>query len=265
MKLYISADMEGITGVVDWDETEHGKEGNVHFRNQMTREVAAACEAAVEAGFEEILVKDAHGPARNIDPSMLPEEVKILRGWTRDPCIMMGGLDGSYDGVLFIGYHSPAGSNGNPLAHTMNGSNEYVKINGEYASEFLINAYTAAMFKVPVLFLSGDKMLCESVLKLNENIKTLPVSEGIGNASISIHPDLAVKKIKEKVLESLKDDHSKYLIKLPEKFHVEISFKKHFLAYRGGFYPGAKQTGAKTVEYESSDYMDVLRFLFFVL
>jgi D-amino peptidase len=265
MKLFISADIEGVTGVVDWEETEHGKEGNVHFRNQMTREVSSACEAAVEAGFEEILVKDAHGPARNIDPSKLPQVVKILRGWTRDPYMMMGGLDKTFDGAIFIGYHSPAGTNGNPLAHTMSGNNEYVKINGEFASEFLINAYTAAMCKVPVLFLSGDKMLCEGASKLNENIKTVPVSEGIGNGSISIHPDLAVNRIKERVLEVLKDDLSKYLVTLPEKFHIEISFKNHFVAYKNGFYPGARHTGAKTIEFESSNYMDVLKFLFFVL
>jgi D-amino peptidase len=231
----------------------------------MTREVNAACEAALEAGAEDILVKDAHDSARNIDPGKLPERARILRGWAKNPLVMMAGLDNSFDGVVFTGYHSAAGTNGNPLSHTMDTIAEYVKINGEYVSEFIINAYTAAYFKVPVLFLSGDRMLCESAKKLNPNIKTVAVSEGIGNGSISINPNLALKRIKQGVLEALKDDRSKYMIGLPEKFSMEISYKEHYLAYKAGFYPGAVQTGVKTVSFEAADYMDVLKFILFVL
>lgn len=265
MKLFISADLEGVAGIVNWQETDIGSPYSVYFREQMTREVNAACEAAVEAGVLEITVKDAHDSARNIDPSKLPENVRMLRGWTRDPYVMMSGLDESFGGAVFIGYHSAAGTNGNPLAHTMNTANDYVKINGEYASEFLINAYTAALFGVPVLFVSGDRMLCEKVKELNPNIRTAAVNEGIGNASLSIHPGLAVKKIKESVSEALKDNPFKCMIGLPEKFKVEVKFKEHYLAYKGSFYPGAKQTGDKLVEYESENYMEVLKFFFFVL
>lgn len=265
MKLFISADLEGVAGIVNWSEADIESPFSKYFTEQMTKEVNAACEAAIAAGAEDILIKDAHSTARNLDPSKLPEQVKILRGWTRDPYSMMAGLDGSFDGVFFIGYHSAAGANGNPLAHTMNMQNEYVKINGEIASEMLINAYTAASMGVPVLLATGDKMICEDALKINPHIKTVPVSEGIGNASISIHPQVALKKIKEQVQSALSDDLGKYKIELPESFHVEIAFREHYLARRGSFYPGAKQTGAKTVEYESNDYNEVLRFLFFVL
>jgi len=265
MKLFISADLEGVAGIVNWSEADIESSFSKYFTEQMTKEVNAACEAAIAAGAEDILIKDAHSTARNLDPSKLPEQVKILRGWTRDPYSMMAGLDDSFDGVFFIGYHSAAGANGNPLAHTMNMQNEYVKINGEIASEMLINAYTAASMGVPVLLATGDKMICEDALKINPHIKTVPVSEGIGNASISIHPQVALKKIKEQVQAALSDDLGKYKIELPESFHVEIAFREHYLARRGSFYPGAKQTGAKTVEYETNDYNEVLRFLFFVL
>jgi len=265
MKLFISADLEGVAGIVNWSEADIESSFSKYFTEQMTKEVNAACEAAIAAGAGEILVKDAHSTARNLDPSKLPEQVKILRGWTRDPYSMMAGLDASFDGVFFIGYHSAAGANGNPLAHTMNMQNEYVKINGEIASEMLINAYTAASMGVPVLLATGDKMICEDALKINPNIKTVPVSEGIGNASISIHPNVALQKIREQVQAVLEDDLSTYKIELPESFHVEIAFREHYLAYRGSFYPGAKQTSAKTVEFETNDYTEVLRFLFFVL
>lgn len=266
MKFFLSADMEGTAGIVCWDETELTKPNDYnHFSEQMTKEVASACEGALEAGASEVVVKDAHDYARNINPAKLPEEVKIIRGWTKDPYCMMSGLDASFDGVIFTGYHSAAGTNGNPLAHTMSTSNEYVKINGELVSEFIINAYTAALFNVPVLFLSGDKLLCESAKKLNPNIKTVAVSEGIGGASISINPNLALKRIKTEVFNASQQDKAKFLIKLPDYFKVEVAFRDHSKAFQGSFYPGARLSAPKEVSFETSEYFEVLRFFSFVL
>ncbi|HEY5562607.1 MAG TPA: M55 family metallopeptidase [Clostridiaceae bacterium] len=265
MKLFISADIEGTTGIVNWEETDINKAASNYFCEQMTKEVKSACEAAIEAGADDIVVKDAHDSGRNIDPSKLPSKVRIIRGWTGGPLSMMDGLDSSFDGVILTGYHSAASTCGNPLAHTMNTRNEYVLINDEIASEFLINCFTAALFRVPVLFLSGDKLLCETAKELNENIKVVEVSEGMGGASISINPTLALERIKKEVFDAVKDDYLKYMIKLPEKFKVEIRFRDHSNAYRASFYPGAKQSDIKIVQFEASNYMDVLNFLNFVL
>lgn len=265
MKIFISADIEGTTGIADWNETELFKPDHKYFGEQMTREVCAACNGAIEAGADEIFIKDAHDSGRNIDPAKLPANARIMRSWTKDPLVMMAGLDESFDGVLFTGYHSAAGTNGNPLAHTMNRDNEYIKINGELASEFLINSYIAAMYKVPVLFLSGDKVLCESAEKLNGSIRTVAVNEGRGNASISMTPFVAIDLIQKEVLKAVSGDLSKCTVELPEHFKVEVLFREHYKAYKAGFYPGAVQTGEKTVEYQSSDYMDVLKFFLFTL
>lgn len=265
MKLYISADMEGLAGIVSWRETDIDSPFHKYFAEEMTKEVNAACEGAMDAGVSDILIKDGHDSARNMDPSKLPENSKILRGWPGDPLCMMAGIDNTFDAALFIGYHSGSGSDGNPLSHTMNPTNDYVKINGEYATECLLNAYAAAYYNVPVVFVSGDKVLCENAKKINSNIKTVAVNEGIGNGAISINPALAQRKIKQEVFDALKDDLSKYIIKLPDSFKIEVMFKEHFTAYRGSFYPGAKQIDAKTVSYESSDYMDILKFIMFVM
>ena len=144
MKLFISADIEGTAGIVSWPETELGEQVYSYCANEMTMEVKNACDGAIRAGVDSILVKDAHDSARNINPAKLPKSVRILRGWTRGPECMMGGLDRSFDAVAMIGYHSACATNGNPLAHTMNTKNEFIKINGTIASEFMINAYTAA-------------------------------------------------------------------------------------------------------------------------
>jgi D-amino peptidase len=195
----------------------------------------------------------------------LPETVRIMRAWTRDPFSMMAGIDGSFDAAILIGYHSGAGSNGNPLAHTMNGENIRVLVNGEEASEFLLNAYTAASFGVPVVMVSGDRQLCERVTGHNPNIRTVAVNEGMGNATISIHPAQALARIREAVGSALRGDPKACRLALPERFELAIDFKQHPLAYRGSFYPGAVQTGPRTVAYACATWMDALRFLFFVL
>jgi D-amino peptidase len=264
-KLYLSADIEGTCGIADWKETDLGDAQSAYFRSQMTKEVAAACEAAVFSGVDDILVKDAHSTGRNIDPSALPEKVRILRSWTRDPQVMMAGLDSTFEGVLFTGYHSPAGSDGNPLAHTMNGGNVWVKLNGIQASEVLMNAYTAVSLRVPVLFLAGDEALCAFADGLDWGIRTAPVSRGVGNGSISIHPNVAQRMIRDTVAEAIANPPAIEKQYIPRRFDVEIRFKEHYLAHRGSFFPGAQKIGTHEVAYSAASWREALVFLFFVL
>ena len=164
MKVFISADMEGTCGIVSWPETER----NTPFdyspaQKQMTREVAAACKGALAAGAEEVLVKDAHDSARNIDPMGLPRGIRMNRAWSGDLLSMMSGLNKEkFDAVFFTGYHAWASCPGNSLSHTMNGRNNKVILNGTLCSEFLMNAYTAGYFGVPVALITGDaaNMVC---------------------------------------------------------------------------------------------------------
>ena len=93
MKLYISADIEGIAGVMHWDETSRSKPDSGPFREQMTTEVVAACTGALQAGVDEILVKDAHGDGRTLAGDRLPPQASLLRGWTGSPMFMVEALD----------------------------------------------------------------------------------------------------------------------------------------------------------------------------
>lgn len=264
-KLFISADIEGTCGIAHWDETEKGKIDYAPFAEQMTREVAAACEGAIDAGYESILVKDAHDSARNIDARRLPRCIEIFRGWGRHPFSMMYGLDKSFDGVVFTGYHSAAQMNTNPLSHTMNTQNNYVLINGELASELMINCITAAYLGVPVFAVTGDKGLCDFITKKNPHILTVPVNDGQGYGARSIHPDVAVDRIRDTVNKAVQQKKEDCMYPLPAHFKAEINFKEHPRATWGSFYPGAVQTDSRTVAFESDDYMDVLTFFHFVL
>ena len=264
-KIFISSDIEGTCGIASWDETEKGKGDYGPFSLQMSKEVAAACQGALAGGAEEILVKDAHDSARNIHPELLPMEAKLFRGWGSQPFSMMAGISEEYDGVFFTGYHSAAYMNGNPLSHTMNLRNNYVKINGVYAAELMINSLTAAMYHVPVRMVTGDQMLLEWMHSVCPGTLTVPVNEGVGNGCIAIHPELAVKRIREtaeKAMELKKED---CMFPMPKHFTVEVNYKEHQNARRNSFYPGATQKDAKTVVFEADDYMDVLCFFQFCL
>ena len=264
-KFYLSADIEGTCGIVCWDETEYGNPRYAYFAKQMSREVAAACEGALAAGAEDILVRDAHDSARNIDPSMLPIKARIFRNWERHPFAMMCGIDGSFAGAIFTGYHSSVGMDTNPLSHTMETTNNYVRINGELCSELMINSLTAAYIGVPVYCVCGDKGLCDWIQSINSNIEVVAVNEGTGNGSMSIHPDVAVRRIRETVAKAVQKDGKDCMFPLPEHFHVEINFREHYRAYDGGFYPGATQVDEKTVAYDADDWMDCLKFFHWVL
>jgi D-amino peptidase len=156
MKVYISADIEGVAGITNWEEARKEHPTYPEFREEMTAEVVAACEGAIAAGASEILIKDAHGSGRNIIAQRLPDCARLIRGWSGHPLCMVQELDESFDALMFLGYHSKAGSDGNPLAHTLSLKVSRLAINGETASELFMHSLAAAMFKVPVVFVSGD-------------------------------------------------------------------------------------------------------------
>ncbi|QDQ02539.1 amino acid amidase [Lysinibacillus fusiformis] len=263
MKVYISADIEGITGTTSWSETELNAPDNAFFRKQMTKEVEAAIEGAILGGATEILLKDAHDSARNLDISNLPVNCKVIRGWTYEPMCMVAGLDSSFNRAIFIGYHSKGGSARNPLAHTLCVFAD-VKINGEYASEFLINTYAAALHGVPVSFVSGDVGLTEEIQTINDNIVTFATKEGVGNATISVSPQLTLKETKRLVAASMKVERGALQVTLPERFVVEIIYRDHTRAYRNSFYPNATFKPHNTVKFVTDDYFEVLRILQFL-
>jgi D-amino peptidase len=156
MKVYISVDIEGVAGITHWDEAEKTHRDYPEFREQMTREAVAAIEGAQAAGAREIWVKDAHDSGRNLITSMLPADIRLIRSWAGHPLCMVQELDDSFDAIVMIGYHSPAGSEANSLAHTLSLKPHLIRLNGRITSEFYIHALAGSMLGVPTVFVSGD-------------------------------------------------------------------------------------------------------------
>ncbi len=265
MKVFISADMEGVTSTVKWEECSPNKEFYGYHAEQMTKEVVAACEGAIAAGAREIVIKDAHGPATNIDITKLPECAKLIKGWSGHPYSMVEGIDDTFDAAMFIGYHSGAGREGNPMSHTITSKALYMKINEYYGSEFILYSYAAAREGVPTVLLTGDKMLCEDSKNIHPGLYTVPVKEGIGSSSICLSTESSLKLIKENAAKSLKQDLNKAKIILPESFRVEIGFKEHTYANKMSYYPGMEKLDSNTLVFNTDDYFEVLRMAHFVL
>lgn len=268
MKVYISVDIEGVAGICDWKETESGDSSYYQFQTQMTKETIACIEGLQEAGVEEIYVRDAHDSARNLILSKLPQGIKIIRGWENHPCDMLAGLDHSFNACIFIGYHSRARSNENPLSHTMNLRHNQILINGKPVSEFHLNAYFANSLNVPIIMVSGDQGLCDLVKQENPDILTVATKKGLHGAVISKHPQDVCEEIKTETIKSinkLKELKRKdfFFLNLIHPVKVELFLRNHQQAHLASFYPGAQIVTDDIVSYTGNNIRDVLTFLLF--
>lgn len=244
---FISADIEGVTDVTAWCETEPGGEGYDAACEQMTREVAAACEAVIEAGHD-VVVRDGHGNARNIIHSMLPRGTRLMRGWACNPASMMAGLDQKYAGVIYIGYHAPAGSDGSPLAHTVEYDRiKWIKINGKLASEFTMNTLYAAEQGVAPIFISGDKAICEMAEEEVPQITTAAVKDCRGNSTFNLHPDDACQIIRKGVVSAL--NTPVMVPEVPDELVMDICLCTHQQVRRALAHPGVEKLDEFTVRY----------------
>lgn len=265
MKVLISADIEGITGIRTWAQATKGDQEYARYAKRMTDEVAAACRGAQAAGAHEIVVRDAHDSADNIDVECLPETVSFISGFNEHPHCMLFGLDDGYDAVIMIGYHSPSGSDGNPLAHTLSLELTDFRLNGQHVGEFELHAMLAASMGVPVVFVSGDATLIEMINKHNPAIKTVATQRAAGNTIVYPHPKLVCRAIEEQVRAALVAYPKIPCFSLPSHFDVTLSFTTASKAYRASHYPNMTQVDSRTVRYVSDSILDVMRMVQFTL
>ena len=267
MKVFISADIEGVADLVSFAEA--GNENpQLYTRGmeQISREVGAVCRGAIAAGAEIVTVKDAHGGGMNIFHEYLPEQAQLIRGEMRSPYSMIGNIDGSYDAVVFVGYHDAAGQDGNPMAHTISSRRiREITINGVPAGEFHLFSYAAMGLGVPTAMISGDAAICEKAKAVNSRIETVATKEGVAAAVISRHPKAVERELEEAAKRALSGDMNRYRYALPEHFRVTVAYQKHYDAAYASHYFNTRRLDAHTVEFCSDDYEEVLRFFHFVL
>ena len=256
-KIYISADLEGVVGAVTGEQLGPGGFEYNRFREFMTGEVNAAIKAARAAGATEILVADSHGNGQNLLIEKLPKDVKLIRSWPR-PLGMMEGIDSSFDGVIFTGYHSSTDNMEGVRAHTFSSARlTSVKVNGKVMSEGSWNAAVAGEFGVPVIMIAGDDAAVNEVKALIGNAEGAIVKESISfHSAKSLHPDAAYDLIAEKTSYAVKNikKYKPYKIKGP--LTVSVSFKHYQPSQILSYLKMFKRTDSHTIEFKAKNMLE---------
>ena len=256
-KIYISADLEGVVGAVTGEQLGPGGFEYNRFREFMTGEFNAAIKAARAAGATEILVADSHGNGQNLLIEKLPKDVKLIRSWPR-PLGMMEGIDSSFDGVIFTGYHSSTDNMEGVRAHTFSSARlTSVKVNGKVMSEGSWNAAVAGEFGVPVIMIAGDDAAVNEVKALIGNAEGAIVKESISfHSAKSLHPDAAYDLIAEKTSYAVKNiiKYKPYKIKGP--LTVSVSFKHYQPSQILSYLKMFKRTDSHTIEFKAKNMIE---------
>ena len=250
LKVFISADMEGVAGAVT--QAQMGPSGFEYsqFRKFMTAEVNAAIEAARDEGATEIFVGDSHGNGLNLLLDALPQDIILARAWPRR-LGMMEGIDESFDAAIFIGYHASAGNTGGIAAHTMSGGAFLsVKINGREITEGGINALIAGHFGVPIVMISGDDAAVREVTDMVGPIEGAVVKWHYSHTSgRTLMPEAAQALIKEKVQAGLRRRNELEPFRIEGLLSLDLTYKNDKAAELIAYLPNVELIDNHTVRY----------------
>lgn len=260
MKLFLSVDMEGISGIVDTSYINPDSGINYQRGRQfMTGDANAVIEAALECGVTEIVVADSHNTMNNILWESLHPKAKLLAGTPRDSS-MVQGLDESFDAAMFIGYHTRQGVPG-VLSHTMSGVIRNMYINGQIVGEFGFNAAYAGMYNVPVVMVSGDNLIAKEALDLIPGIHTAIVKEAVSRtAAICLSREDATAELKRQTTLALTNlkQIAPFRTALPVELAVEFSHAGQ--AELAAIVPGSRyETETNTLYYNAANQHDLYK------
>ncbi len=258
MKVYISCDMEGISGVVNPKQAGENKDEYSRFRKLMTLEVNAAVEGALEGGATEIVINDAHGSMDNLLVEEIHPKAWLVSGSPK-PLEMMEGLDSSFDIVFFIGYHSMAGTHASVMDHTYMGRVVYnLYLNGKPIGELGLNAALAGNFGVPVGLVTGDDKVVKEAHDLLGEIQTVVVKEAVGRYSARcLPPAEARERIKKAAAAAVKQGGRLFRPEGP--FTIRVEFINSAYADLAELIPEAKRMDGRTLEFMHQDYLTVYK------
>lgn len=266
LRVFISADMEGIAGVVNQEQL--GPEGFEYalFRKLMTTEVNAAIEGALAAGATKITVADSHGNGLSVLPDELNPKARLIRSWPR-PLGMMQGVEDGFDAAMFIGYHASSNTPGAVRAHT-NSSARYfsVRLNGKHASEGLLNSAIAGHYGVPVVLVSGDETAVAEIQKtVGKDIVGVAVKRAIGNHSAdNLSPQAAREQIRAASQAALERLSSFKSFTLAKPVRLEVTFKNILNADVLALLLVFERVDGATIAYSGKDMIEAARALNFI-
>jgi D-amino peptidase len=257
MKIYISADMEGISGIVHSDQTDSTHPEYQRCRKLMTAEVNAAVEGARQGGATEVLVNDSHGGMRNILIEELNPEAVLLSGATK-PFSMMAGIDRTFDAVFLLGYHARAGSSLANLDHTWDGPRvvQNIWLADVEVGETGLNAALAGYFGVPVVLVTGDQTTCAQAKELlGADLETVAVKQALGRASAKNLPPTKVHAlIREAAARAVAARNQRAPFTFQAPITLRLALARSSQADRCLMMPNVKPVAPRVVEFTHADY-----------
>jgi D-amino peptidase len=261
-KIFISVDMEGITGVVQ--PAQLGPEGFEYQRARewMTGEVNAAIAGIRDAGPADIVVCDSHGNGQSVLIDLLPDDVRIVRGFPR-PMEMMQGIDESFAAAVFIGYHASEWTANAVRGHTISSARLLgVKLNGQEVSEGIYNAALAGQFGVPVAFVSGDRLAVTQVQQVAPSAEGAIVKEPYGyHSAVTVTPARGRAMIRDGLKRAMNAIGSLRPYRVNASIALEVGFKLTIDAERAAFVPGVTRSDAHSVKGTFKDMTEITRLL----
>jgi D-amino peptidase len=260
VKVFLSTDMEGTAGVVDWSQCRAPSPEYEYARGLLQAEVNAAIDGALAAGADEFLVNDSHSTMQNLRPDQLHGRAGYLSG-RHKPLYMMQGLDDSFDAIFFVSYHGSMSSAASVLSHTYNPrAIADVWLNGAVAGEAGINALVAQAFGVPVVLITGDRTTAEEAAPFCPGLESVVVKESVTRfAAANLHPDRARELIREGARRAIGrlDSFAAPVIALPAT--LSVRFHNADLADLAGWLRGVERVDEKTVELTDEDPLRLYR------
>jgi D-amino peptidase len=267
LKVYISADMEGIGGVSTWQvQAAPGAPEYEKSRRLMTLEVNSAVSGAFDAGATDVLVSDSHWSAQNIDIEALDPRARLVRAFPR-PLEMMQGIDNTFDAVVFIGYHASEGTPSAILSHTISSARILeLKLNDTAVPEAGLNAAIAGEVGVPVVFLSGDQATGRQARELLGPIGTVAVKQATGFYSATmLNPGECQRLIHEGVKRAVVGRKEMKPYRLTHPVKLELTFKNIVDAELVSCLPGIERPRGSTIVFKARDMIEASKFLAAIL
>jgi D-amino peptidase len=263
MKILIAADMEGISGVVHWDQVDSKHKEYDRFRKVMTGDVNAAVRGAFEGGATQVVVADGHGSARNILVEELDPRARLNSG-SPSPLAMVQGVDAEVDAAMFVGYHARVGSRNAILDHTWSSSTvARVLLNGQPVGEIAWNAAVCGHFGVPVILISGDQTACAEARELLGPLEAVVVKQASGRmAAECLPPAVAQEHIQAAASRAVQrflngQGPAPWQPELPLTLTVELVHSE--MADRAMLFPGARRPEDKRIDVQVDDALVAYR------
>jgi D-amino peptidase len=265
-RIFVSVDMEGIGGVVT--DQQIGVQGFEYqrFRELMTEEANAAIAAAREAGAAEFVVADSHGSFQNLLVDKLPADVQLVRGTPR-PLSMLQGIDDSFDGVIFVGYHSSTTNPDGVRAHTFSSASlADLRLNGASVTEGAWNAALAGHFGVPVLAVSGDEAAVKEVQSQVKGAEGAVVKWPYGFHSARVlSPEASRAAIKDAVKRAMARRAQIAAHRVQAPIEVDVRFKSYRPSEILSWLPLFRRVDSHAVRFAARDMPEATRILSFVM